>query len=60
MSLKTPKAVYTASERQYTAAGEIQVPQSLAMLFTSYGNRNKGIILGFRKQTQFYVSFVAP
>jgi len=23
MSLKTPKAVYTASERQYTAAGEI-------------------------------------
>jgi len=23
MSLKTPKAVYTASERQYTAAGEV-------------------------------------
>ena len=26
MSLYTPKAVYAASERQYTAAGEVQVP----------------------------------
>jgi len=43
MSLKTPRAVYTAGERQNTAAGEISVLQYLAMVFTSYGNRNKGI-----------------
>ena len=40
MSLKTPKVVYSASERQHTAAGE---DKYLEVVFTSDGSRNKGI-----------------
>ena len=39
MSLKTPKAVFSASERKYTAAGG----DVLVVVFTSDGSRNKGI-----------------
>jgi len=41
MSLKTPKAVFSASERKYTAAG--WTFKHLAVVFTSDGSRNKGI-----------------
>jgi len=38
ISLYKPKAVYTANERQYTAAGgEVQVPR---VVFTSGGRRS--------------------
>jgi len=41
VSLKTPKAVYSARERKYFAAGgDVQVPW---VVFTSDGSRNKGI-----------------
>ena len=43
VSLKTPKAVFSASERKYTGAGgDIQVPH-LGVVFTSGESRNKGI-----------------
>jgi len=58
MSLYTPKAVYAASERQYTrAGGEVQVPRGG---FTSDGRRSgRRLIHGLVKLTQFCVSFIA-
>jgi len=57
MSVKTPKAVFSASERKYTAAGgNVQVPW---VVFTSDESRNKGFD-GLVKQTQFCVRFIAP
>jgi len=59
MSLKTPKAVYSAREWQYTAAGDVEVPQYRVVVFTSSEVGTKRWIHGFRKQTHFCVSFVA-
>ena len=43
ISLYKPKAVYTANERQYTAAGgEVQV-RRVGVVFTSDGRRNEEI-----------------
>jgi len=59
MSLKMLKAVYSASEWQYTVAGEVWVPQ-YRVVFTSSEVGTKRLIHGFQKQTHFWVSFVAP
>ena len=58
MSLYKPKAVYGASERQYTAAGgDVQVPRGG---FTCDGRRSPmRLIHGLVKLTQFCVSFIA-
>jgi len=41
VSLKTPKAVYSARDQKYTTAGgDVKY---LAVVFTSDGSRNKGI-----------------
>jgi len=60
MSHYTPKAVHSASERQYTAEGEIQVPQqaTLRWYWRVADVGTKRLIHEFRKQTQFRVSFV--
>jgi len=57
MSFYKPKAVYAASERQYTAAGgEGQVPRDG---FTRGGRRSEEIDTRLVKLTQFCVSFIA-
>jgi len=56
--LYKPKAVYAASERQYTAGhGEVEVPRGV---FMSDGRRSaRRLIRGLVKLTQFCVSFIA-
>jgi len=57
VSLKMPKAVFSASEREYTAVGgDVHVP--IGMVFTSDENRNKGLIHGLVKQRQFCMSLL--
>jgi len=58
MSLCKPKAVYAASEQQYTAAGGgVQVPR---VVFTCDGKRSaRRLIHGLVKLTQFCVNFIA-
>ena len=57
MSLQKTKAVYAASERQYTAAGgEDQVPKGV---FTSDGRRNEEIDTRIGKANVFCVRFIA-
>jgi len=58
MSLKTLTAVYSASERKYTATvGDVKY---LGVVFTSDRSRNKGIDTWIDKKTQFCVNFIAP
>ena len=59
MSLKTPKAVYSSSERKYlVAGGDLQGRWGWYSRVTEVGtNRLKH---GLVKQTQFFVSFIAP
>jgi len=57
MSLQKTKAVYAASERQYTAAGgEDQVPSGV---FTSDGRRNEETDTRIGKANVFCVRFIA-
>ena len=52
MSLKTPTAVYSASEQKYTAVGgDFQTPYGV--VFTSDGSRNKGIDIRIGKANAF-------
>ena len=61
VSLKTPKAVYSARDQKYTAAGgDVKY---LAVVFTSDGSRNKGIDTRISKANAVLplcVSFIAP
>ena len=43
MSLKMPKAVYSANERKYSILQQIEMSKYLEVVFTSDGSRNKGI-----------------
>ena len=55
MSLYKSKAVYAASERQYTAAGgEVQVPGGGITC-----GRRRRLVHGLVKLSQFYMSFIA-
>jgi len=55
VSIKTPKAVCSASERKYTAAGgDVQLPWRWYSRVTEVGT--KRLIHGLVKQTQFFVT----
>jgi len=57
LCLKTPVAVYSASERKYTAAGgDVQVPWG--GIYKRRKSERKGLIQGFVKQTQFSVALL--
>ena len=59
MSLKTPKLVYSARERKYTAAsGDVQLPRDGIHEWRK--SEQRVLIDGLVKQTQFCVSFIAP
>jgi len=58
LSLKTPKAVFSASERESTAAGGAF--KHLGVVFTSDKCRNKGIDTLIGKANAVLHEFIAP